>query len=284
MNDMTFYRNSVLANEWEFPISTVSLQTDSGIAVPEDKARAIIRTDTNQILGVHGKKYNALTHSEVVNKTMQAVTTSGISKEYETKIELFDNGAKMRGSILFNDLVIEPQVGDIIKFQITFYNSYDGSWSFQQQAYGLRLWCLNGCTDKHTVASTIAKHTKNISVTGSSAKIQAGLDTFFQQKAVYLSWMNTHVSDEMAETFFKYKLCRIKTNTSEMKYNHKRLEELMGFWLDEKGTLGRNKWALYNACTYWATHTGKSKSPAATRRNNESLLAKALSNPMWHNY
>ena len=63
----------------------------------------------------------------------------------------------MRGRFLFNDLVIEPDVGDVIKHEILFYNSYDGSWAFQQTSRGHRLWCKNGCTNAMTVANTWAK-------------------------------------------------------------------------------------------------------------------------------
>ena len=130
---------------------------DDFVAVPENMARAIVRTDTNQVLGVHGSKYKAIKHDDVVNSVFEAVAASGISNDYDHKINVFDNGAKMRGIIRFNDLVIEPSVGDIIAFQLTFFNSYDGSWAFQQSAEGLRLDCLNGMVSQYSVAKDMAK-------------------------------------------------------------------------------------------------------------------------------
>lgn len=273
--------------DWDFPIETFDLAAIKDgdphyHHVPPSMARCIVRTDTNEVLGVHGSKYKAITHNDVVNSIFDAVGKSGISNDYESKVELFDNGAKMRGTITFNDLVIEPKVDDYIKFQVKFYNSYDGSWAFQQQAMGLRLWCLNGCTHADTVANTWAKHTTNVNVEGSANKIRAGLESFFNTKNQYKAWMDTHVNDDDALHFFKYSLCRIKNNTGTLKWNERQLDNLMGLWFKERDQLGSNKWALYNACTYWATHTDNNKSPANTARIRENAIAKVFKKSNWH--
>ena len=279
MNDMT---TTTLTDEWAFPVDTYDLwaspTTSAGteIEVPPSMARALVRTDTHQVLGVHGSKYKAIKHDDVVNSVFDAVRDANPSRNYDYKIDLFENGAKMRGTINFPDVTIEPAVGDFISFQIVFYNSYDGSWSFAQQAQGNRLWCLNGCTDALTVAKTVAKHTTNVSVSASSAKIEQGLECFFDSKHRYQKWMKDKMTDAEVEKFFKYTLCHVPNNTSQEKWNFKQLDNLMGLWNKEKRTLGSNKWALYNACTYWATHTNESRSPANTRRLRENQLSKHL--------
>jgi len=113
-------------------------------------------------------------------------------------------------------------------------------------------------------------------ISAAAAKIEDGLDAFFNSKALYQSWMKEKLDDITAENFFKYTLCRVKNNTSEHKWNHKRLDDLMGKWAANAASLGRNKWALYNTMTEWATHTDGSKSPASTRRLNEGIIAKAI--------
>ena len=76
-------------------------------------------------------------------------------------------------------------------------------------------------------------------------------------------------------------MCRAYTKTSEKKINKKRLEKLMGFWIDNKRQVGSNKWALYNACTYWATHTNDVKNPEIERNKREKLVAKAVKETVW---
>lgn len=284
MNDMTTINEVQTVNEWSFPVDTCELLTEvSGemfdpqyVSVPPSMARCIVRTDTNEVLGVHGSKYKAIKHDDVVNSVLDAVNNSGISKDYQQKIEVFENGAKLRGTLNFPDLVIEPSVGDYTQFQIVFFNSYDGSWAFGQQAQGLRLFCLNGCTTPDTVAKTTSKHTANVDVKASSAKIQIGLDAFFNSKELYQAWMKEDLTDLSVENFFKGSLAYVNSKTSENKWNDKQLQKLMGLWSSNARYLGKNKWGLYNSMTEWATHTYESNSPANTRRLRENQVAKSL--------
>ena len=59
-------------------------------------ARGIMRADTNQMLGVHGSKYKAIKHDDVVNGVLDTVSNSRIEADYGQKIEVFDNGAKAK--------------------------------------------------------------------------------------------------------------------------------------------------------------------------------------------
>ncbi len=280
---------NILKNEWDFPVDTYNLwavsetENKPDVEVPPQMSRAIVRTDTNKVLGVHGSKYTAIKHDDVVNSILDAVADAKVSKDMDCKIDVLEDGAKMRGSILFNDLVIEPDVGDYVRFQVLFYNSYDGSWSFQQSARGFRLWCKNGCADTDTIAETISKHTKGISVEASASKITAGVDAFFKKKEIWQEWMKTPVSRQMAEEFFKATLCNIKSKTSTIRWNESRLNTLMRLWDDDSNKLGKNKWALYNAMTYWASHTEDTLKPHNTSKARDSMISEVLTKPSWEN-
>ena len=277
----------ILKDEWDFPVDTFNLEAVSktgngaNIEVPPKMSRAIVRTDTNKVLGIHGSKYTAIKHDDVVNSVMDAVADANISKDMDCKIEVLEDGAKLRGSIMFNDLVIEPDVGDYVKFQVLFFNSYDGSWSFQQSARGFRVCCKNGCADTDTIAQTIAKHTKGISVEGSAAKITAGAKAFFEKKDIWQEWMRTPVSRKMAEDFFKATLCNIKSKTSTIRWNESRLNKLMRLWDEDSNKLGNNKWALYNAMTYWASHTDDTLKPHNTSKERDVMISDVLRKQDW---
>lgn len=269
------------ADEWVFPVETQEIY--DARREPIQGHKAIVRTDTNEILGVHGSRYTMIKNCDVVSSIADALDRANISKDITMSIKSIEGGRKMRGEILFNDLTVEPAVGDYVKFRISFFNSYDGAWAFSQAADGLRLWCMNGCTSPIAAARTRFKHTQSISVEASAAKIQTGLQTFMNQREVWQSWMTTTVAQSTVEMFFKATLAKAFTRqTTVTKTNEKQLEHLLKIWDDEKRQLGQNKWALYNCLTYWATHTSDLKNPEVARRNREDAIAKAMNHNIWH--
>lgn len=274
---------------WAFPVDTYNLWATSelegipDVEVPHNMARAVVRTDTHKVLGVHGSKYKIIRHDDVVNSIADSVKQASISQDYDMSVEVFEDGRKLRGEIIFHDHVIEPSVGDYIKFRIQFFNSYDGSWAFQQSTDGLRLWCLNGCTTADSVAKTWAKHTANINISASADKVINGLDMFMNNRDLYQEYMQTPVDHRYVEAVAK-NLSLLPKPSKRSKYNEKQLECIVASYYNEEKNLGQNKWALYNGLTYWASHTQDTSSPANTRRQRENQLAKLFkNNTVWHN-
>jgi len=269
-----------LNTDWSFPVEMQPIY--DRLNQPIQGNQAVVRTDTNEVLGVHGSRYQVVTHDTVVNSITDAVKAANISADWTLKTYTAEGGRKFRGEILFNDLTVEPVVGDFVKFRISFFNSYDGSWSFQQSADGLRLFCLNGCTHAIATARSKLKHTQSISVDGSADKMALGMQTFIEQRDVWRDWMNVQVSDEMAELFFKTTLAKAPSYQKLVeKTNDKQLERLLGIWHDERSQLGSNKWALYNCMTYWASHTYDLKNPEVARRNREDAITNAMKSKHW---
>ena len=269
-------------NAWEFPVESQPVFDKLGN--PINGSQAVVRGDTNEVLGVHGSRYRILSHDDVVNSTLDAVKEANLSDDYQVNVKVIDGGRKLRGEILFNNITIEPVVGDIVQYRINFFNSYDASWSFSQAADGLRLWCLNGCTTPMGTARSNFKHTQSINIEGSAQKMVNGIDAFMNNKELWLYWMQVQVSDEMAEGFFKYTLAKAPSKQQLVhKTNQKQLENLLSIWKTESQNLGKNKWALYNAMTYWATHTSDLGNPEVARRNREDSIAKAMKNSAFEN-
>jgi hypothetical protein len=269
-----------MTNEWSFPIQTQPIYDING--EPIEGHKAVMRTDTNKVLGVHGSRYKAVSHDDVVNSILDGVSQADLSNDYTVDVEVLEDGRKLRGQILFNDLTVEPAVGDYTKFKVDFFNSYDASWSFSQAASGLRLWCLNGCTTPDAVAKTRYKHTASINVEGSANKMINGLQHFMSRKEVWQSWMRTPVTDAQIENFFKKTVAKAFTRqVTVSKTNEKQLENLLSIWSNEAAALGHNKWAAYNTLTYWATHTRELRSPHTARYNREAAVASAMRNKEW---
>ena len=269
-----------MTNDWSFPVEMQPVFDMHGEEI--NGHQCVVRTDTNQVMGVHGSRYKAVSHDDVVNSILDGVTQADLSSDYTVDVEVLENGRKLRGQILFNDLVVEPEVGDHVKFRVNFFNSYDASWPFSQVADAFRLFCKNGCTTPDAVAKSRYKHTASINVEGSANKMINGLQHFMSRKEVWQSWMRTPVTDNQVETFFKNTVAKAFTRQNQIsKTNEKQLENLLGIWADESRGLGHNKWALYNTLTYWATHTGELRTPHVARYNRESAIASAMRNKLW---
>lgn len=269
-------------NHWDFPVEL--MPTPNAVTGdPEPDAYQVVRTDTNKVLGHHGSRYKLVPHQQVVESIIGAVTEADITKDYELSVDIFEDGRKMRGQILFPDLVTEPEVGDIVQARLSFTNSYDASWSFAQMFDALRLWCKNGCTTPDAIARSKYKHTTFLSVDGSAAKIRAGIEHFHTRKDEWQAWMKTKVEQDFVESFFKKTICK-GAHTRQLQkdnINQKQLENLLRIWDNERSQLGANKWALYNCLTYWATHTDDARTPHVARYNRETDIAKAMSSTLW---
>ena len=276
-----------MIKDWDFDVETYDLKVrklfGDEIVVPPNMAQAVVRTDTNQILGVHTDKYKIIKHDDVVNSVMDSIQSANLSHDYTVDVQVLDDGRKLKGEILFNDITIEPQKDDYIKFRVPFYNSYDGSWSFSVTCDGIRLWCLNGCTTPDTITKSVSKHTASANVTSSTTKIQRGFEMFLQSEEKYRNDTNIAISSTIASNVFR-KLSKLPTvdANNRNKFNEKQMDKLRTQWRYEKAELGSNAWALYNTLTHWATHTSEYKQPATTTRNRENQLAKLFKNDEWY--
>ena len=273
---------------WEFPIEVMdvgAINTEffgpEAPSIIADEYQAIVRTDTNTVLGIHKQRYKPLEYTRIYESVLDAVNKSGVSKDFTINVNVLEGGKKIRIQILFEDIYIEdPEVGDYIKFKIDVVSSLDGAWPFLLTALGLRLWCKNGCTTPDPVCYTKYKHTHLIDVEAHAAKISTALEAFYNHKDIWMEWRKVPVSHETAENFFKKTLAKAQTNTTEFKHNKVQLEALMGLWRKETQILGTTKWALFNACTYWQDHT-EGDAAHNTRFRREAEMRKTLKSKHW---
>ena len=269
------------SNDYNFPIDTQPVFTQDGEVIPDHKC--IIRTDTGKAMGLHGSRYKAIPHDDVVNSILDSVKASNLSSDYDLNVDVIEGGRKLRGQILFKDLVQEPAVGDYVQFRVSFYNSYDGSWPLGQRADGFRLWCLNGCTSPDAIAMSRLKHTTSINVDGSAAKIITGAEMFMNKAEEWQAFMKVRINSDQVEQFFRSTICKVTTKQKQVtKTNEKQLENLISGWQEESATLGHNKWALYNCLTSWATHTEDLRAPEVARYNREAMISSAMNHNLWN--
>ena len=267
-------------NNYNFLVEEQPVYTKDMKLIPDHKC--IVRTDTGATLGMHGSRYKMIPHDDVVNSIIDGVKASNLTTDYTVSVDVMEDGRKLRGEIIFPDLVQEPAVDDYVQFRVSFFNSYDGAWPFSQQANGLRLWCLNGCTTADAIAKSRFKHTASVNVEGSASKIIGGAEHFMGRSKEWQSWMQTRLNDDQVEQFFRSTLCKVVTKQKQVeKTNEKQLENLISGWQNERSALGANKWALYNCLTHWATHTNELRSPQVAKYNREAAISSAMNHNLF---
>jgi len=300
-NKTMFQKKEVIdemRREYDFPVEMYDLTAfpksglkDNDVSwssthVPQNMAQAVVRTDTNAVLGVHTGSYKLVPHSEIVDKINAAVIASGLSNNVEHTVETFENGAKLRGKFRFHDITVkDPVIGDMIRFDVDYLNSYDGQWSIMMRAQGYRLWCDNGCASPNPLTFDRRKHTAGFSVEGSAEKIKNSVKIFHEDRERWETWSKQKLEIPNVQELLEKTLCKSTTATTKSKVNQTRLENIMGQYRKEVSELGANKWALYNACTYWASHAGDKRWASAQPHRSEVLrhaeVTKLLNSPLW---
>ena len=125
------------------------------------------------------------------------------------------------------------------------------------------------------------KHTRNnalgINISHATGQMKRGLVAFFDESRLWEQWTMHKVDNEDAYEFIKRFSYTGKDLNGRDKYNQKRYDELVTQWWVYSASLGRTKWALYNAFTHWVTHNDN----IVTTLNKERDFAKALSRTDW---
>jgi len=254
--------------------------------VPQQMAQAVVRTDTNAVLGVHTGSYKLVPHADIVDKVNEAIKKASLSTNVEHTVETFENGAKLRGKFRFHDITVkDPVIGEMIRFDVDYLNSYDGQWSIMMRAQGYRLWCDNGCASPNPLTFDRRRHTSGFSIEGSAEKIKNSVKIFHEDRERWEAWSKQRLDFLDVQKLLEKTLCKSTTATTKSKVNQTRLENIMGQYRKESNELGSNKWALYNACTYWASHAGD-KRWASTQPHRAEVLRHAevtslLNSPLW---
>jgi hypothetical protein len=266
-------------NDYDFPVEMQDVFSEDGKIIPTHKVA--MRLDTLEPMGLHSPTYKLSPYGDAVDQLMSAVDEANISKDYKLTTTVLEGGRKLKGEILFPDLTIEPDVGDIVAFRIQFFDSYSGAWAFQQIIDALRLWCLNGCVNSLGIAQSWGKHTKNLDVSASAGKLAGGMEFFLTQEDTWKAWRGVKVEQWQAEHLFRKTLAKRPHNRGytvdvQQQANVKQLDNLLSIYAKEKQQLGANKWALYNAMTHWSTHTDESSTPVNTRKIREAAVADAM--------
>ncbi|MCL1142953.1 DUF932 domain-containing protein [Shewanella gaetbuli] len=283
-NVRTLHNRNVtaLSDDIFFPVEQVPLAQLTGLS---DRGQtAIVRRDTNTVLAVHGKTYKLTTNESIYNGINQIIErcptldTNGLIIRDQTA---YAGGRTVR-SYIFPEHKINIGTGDVTNLRINVLNSYDGSCNLQVLVGGYRIVCANGMVVGEHLTKTSKRHTSVLDIPRVGIQIAAALNNFEKEGERWRIWAQTSITEKQAIDLIEQHVGFDKHG--ECKSESMR-QDLINFWTDERGEIGRNLWALFNALTYWSTHAdikGASEpNRAAVIVERERKVAKTLNQPLF---
>ncbi len=140
-----------MKNSYDFPVKLQEVSS-KGILIPEKAA--VVREDTNKVIGVVSKKYGLLYHKDIIDSFRESL--NGI--KYDENIKLTKEGARLFAIYTLPDVKSEIEKGDIVSLRFVTTNSYDGSKLFHLMLGAYRLVCENGMIIGNDLFSLSQRH------------------------------------------------------------------------------------------------------------------------------
>lgn len=251
--------------------------------IHQDPDRKVIYTDqSSKVINVVKKGYTFENNqpSDIVRLSEATLLQSGVSlKGLSRAAQIAPDGSKMILQYTLPEFTVDLGNGDETQFQILFYNSYDGSWSFTVRAGAIRMACLNGQVSVDDISMFKAKHTPSINPDHARRKMVLAIQQFHAEGERWARWKEQSVTNrEALRTFADAAGCKFVHENNDMTlmelFQHKNVysnRSLMYMWNQytnhEQPKLGSNEWAVYNALTHWSTHA-----PAGRKTDENNVL------------
>ena len=247
------------------------IKTVDGINIPNKKA--LMRSDTNDCLGVVGSGYNILQNTEAF-KFFEPFVENGLAT-LETAGSLF-NGKRVfiLAKIAGDDM--EVQKGDFVEKYILLSNAHDGSQAVKVGYTPIRVVCNNTltCAETSQTSQLIrVYHKTNVSQTLQDLRETMDLVNrqFIATEEKYKELAKKQVSTAdldkyVKRVFSKKKLEDMYNTPSEYtdeqveKFRKKLMEHVEEVFEKE---LVHNRWTMYNAVNHYLNH-GRSRTLEST--------------------
>lgn len=279
---------------FDFPVKMIPIYHLAHSKFVEDAScidgyQAVIRTDTMKVLAVHSSRYRLTTHADVFKSTIDILTAEfGLLKDIIINDHVMNSSAMVMREIRLPTHSITDPTGHTIQLRIRQINSYDATSRYVMTAGSYRQWCSNGAASLIAkITSTHQKHTSKIDIGAEKNKLKRAIVAFYDEAKTWKEWYEYKLDaggyhHDAIVGFLGATLCAVPTSGNPLNVNKKQLNILMTAWERNSLELGRNKWALFNAMTWWASH-GESEKRGAEEISleREPMVLAAVQGKEW---
>jgi hypothetical protein len=268
-----------------FDVATAPLMyfNENGEWHPSSKV-AVVRTDTMEELGVHGKKYKPVAPKTLIDAQRAIIMRSDLNTDGITEnIQTSHSGSRTFVRYTLPNHNYTTPDGDTATLELLGTTSFDSSFPFIMSVGARQAACLNGQVFIGGTATMFkARHTLNLDINHASRVIVKCLEVFDKERDLWRQMYNTTVTEKQAMYVFAeaancLDLVRASVNESGASWSavfdklprfNSALTYLGKAWGDYSNKMGRNQWAVYNTLTDWSTHA-----PAPTKKSEINIAS-----------
>ena len=229
------------------------IQTTSGIIVPNKKA--LVRDDTNTIVGLHSDGYQPYQNYELMDLLHQVSGRTGLEVHRGGE---FKGGGRIYVQLKGNNLKLGD---DIIEGFLTGVNSFDGSTSLAFGHSNTTISCMNTFFRVMQGLQNKVRHTKSLSL--KVEDICRRLDVVLEEEKETFRFI-TELSETRVKPVLKEKVTRklfgikpeFSLDSNDLSTRTK--NNLSRFYIDLNGEIsqkGDNLWGLFSGVTKYTTHS-----------------------------
>jgi len=237
-------------------VSKQPIQTVSGIEIPD--RIAIMRDDTEDVLGIHGKNYDPYQNHELMELLHQIGGKTGLSIHSGG---FFKGGGKIWFQLKSDDLSLN---GDVIEGFLSGFNSFDGSSSLGLGNSTKTISCENTWWAAYREVKTKLRH--SASMRPKIEEMLANIDVVLQQERKMFEEITklsetrmTHAQEDLVTTLLFNLTHEELLNEHELSTRRKnQMEDFRKDLRTEIASKGDNLWGLFSGVTRYTTHSMKS--------------------------
>lgn len=225
--------------------------------------KAVVRTDTREVLNIVSKKYPLVPHIEVFGAMDEAIAAVGVPVLDRKVTTAYSGGyAKTIWTLDREMLIDDARFKDAMKVTIHARNSYNYSSLVGLEMGAFRLICSNGAMIGKLLASARKRHVPSIKVPELIKQIASVLDQVEKINAMFNSWHQVEYSRDRFTQWLAKKPLPKAGRQEIIDYFQAQPDRVRA-----GGEPVYTGWEAFNALTWFATHRVKS------RRDDTRLLA-----------
>lgn len=233
--------------------------------------KAIQRVDTGNIYAIVSDNYQPVKHTAVLDAF--AALGSRVNLKTNNISASVDGGVMFAIYDIANKKPVDIAVGDLVKFQLRVFNSYDLSMGIGFELYAQRLICLNGMVVPLKMSRLSYKHFESFNIDTMTREVLTVVDGTEQFANMWRGWTQKPVSPEKRASFIKE---LSEQNVLGVKDAEKLSHRLMRFNV-------KNLWDVFNVFTEYTTHeAGNRGDKVISRFNKESKVMSRFYNYQWN--